>query len=105
MNTPRILMFVLLMALLLVAAASTSASARQDLRDPLARNLEGLNSNLSWTVFGAGGGRSASASYSIEATLGQSFVGPSIGTTTNLAAGFWQTESAGYRVLLPIVLK
>ena len=96
MNTPRILSFVLLMALLLVITASVSASALRDLR--------GLNADLAWTVVGAGGGHAASASYSLDATLGQPFVGPSSGPAVTLAAGFWQ-DLAGYRVYLPLVIK
>ena len=60
--------------------------------------------DLSWNVLGAGGGRAASASYSLDAMLGQPFVGPSSGTVARLSAGFWQ-ESAGYRVYLPVVIK
>ena len=102
MNTPRILSFVLLMALLLVIAASASASAP---RDPKGLgNPSGLAVDLSWTVFSAGGGHAASATYSLDATLGQPFVGPSSGPAVTLAAGFWQ-DQAGYRVYLPIVIK
>ena len=99
MNTLRILSFVSLMALLVVIAASTSVAAR-DLTG--LQNLSGLD--LSWTVLGAGGGHAASASYSLEATLGQPLVGPSSGSAVTIAAGFWQ-DQAGYRVYLPIVLK
>jgi len=104
MNTPRILSFVLLMALLLVITASVSASALRDLRGPLARNLEGLNADLAWTVVGAGGGHAASASYSLDATFGQPFTGARSGPAVALAAGFWQ-DLAGYRVYLPVVIK
>jgi len=99
MNTRRILSFVLLMALLLVITASAFAA-----RDPQGfRNPEGLGDDLSWTVLGAGGGHAASTSYSMDATLGQPFVGPSSGAVARLAAGFWQ--NVGYRVYLPLVLK
>ena len=99
MNTLRILSFVLLMALLLVIAVSASVAAR-DLTG--LQNLSGLD--LSWAVLGAGGGHAASASYSLDATLGQPFVGPSSGTVARLSAGFWQ-DLAGYRVYLPVVIK
>ena len=97
MNTRRILSFVSLMALLLLVA-SVSAAAR-DLTG--LQNLSGLD--LSWTVLGAGGGHAASTSYSMDATLGQPFVGPSSGALARLAAGFWQ--DMGYRVYLPLVLR
>jgi len=95
MNTPRILLFVLL-AMLLLVAASASASA---LRDP-----KGLAVDLSWIVLGAGGGRAASASYGLDATLGQPFVGARSGPSVTIAAGFWQ-DQIGYRVYLPVVIK
>ncbi len=98
MNTRRILSFVSLMALLVVIAASTSVAAR-DLTG--LQNLSGLD--LSWTVLGAGGGHAASATYGLDATLGQPFVGPSSGAVARLAAGFWQ--DMGYRVYLPLVLR
>jgi hypothetical protein len=93
MNTRRILSFVLLAALLLVITASTLVGASRDAPLP----------DLSWTVLGAGGGHAASTSYSMDATLGQPFTGPSSGAIARLAAGFWQ--DMGYRVYLPIVLK
>jgi hypothetical protein len=103
MNPRYILSFVLLAALLLAAVASASASVLRDPRVPA--KFESPNADLSWAVLGAGGGRSASASYSMEATVGQPFVGLSTGASAHLSAGFWQTESAGYRVFLPIVLR
>ena len=50
----------------------------------------------------AGGGHSASASYSLDATLGQALAGTGIGATTRMASGFWQAD---YRVYLPLVLR
>ena len=100
MNTPRIPLFVLLVAALLLAVASAAAS--KGLRG--LGDLGGLSTDLSWNVLGAGGGHAASASYSLDATLGQPFVGPSSSTVARLSVGFWQ-ESAGYRVYLPVVIK
>ncbi len=98
MNTSRILWFALLMVLLLVIAASSSVAAR-DLAG--LQNLSGLDH--SWTVLSAGGGHAASATYRLDATLGQPFTGPSSGAVARLSAGFWQ--DVGYRVFLPLVLK
>jgi len=96
MNTPRIVSLVLLTAALALTVTSASALVGASRDSPLA--------DLSWNVLGAGGGRAASASYSLDATLGQPFVGPISGTAARLSAGFWQ-ESAGYRVYLPVVIK
>jgi hypothetical protein len=93
MNSRRILVIILWLALLL---ATTSIVATKDLR--------GLNTDLAWNVISAGGGNASSASYSMEATLGQPIVGPSSSLDTRLSAGFWQS-SVGYRIFLPILLR
>jgi len=107
MNTRRIISFVLLAALLMMMVASAAASALRDLRGLRriedSHDLGGLSTDLSWNVLGAGGGHATSASYSLDATLGQPFVGPSSSTAARLSAGFWQ--DVGYRVYLPVVLK
>jgi hypothetical protein len=94
MNTSRIIWLALLaatLALLLSASAS-------------AWDLSGLGVDLSWTVLGAGGGRAAWSTYSLDATLGQPFVGIGSGSTAHLSSGFWQ-ENTGYRVYLPMVVR
>ena len=94
MHAPRILVLVLLLTALLLTAAAVSVAAAVSAAAPL---------DLSWTVIGAGGGHAASTSYSLDATLGQPFVGMSSNGGVTLSAGFWQYVD--YRVYLPLLRK
>ena len=95
MHAQRILVLVLLLtALLLTAAAVSAAADTAAAAAPL---------DLSWTVIGAGGGHAASTSYSLDATLGQPFVGMSSNGGVTLSAGFWQYVD--YRIYLPLLRK
>ena len=70
------------------------------------QNLQPLPTNVSWFVFSGGGEQGMSTTCTIEATLGQPIVDRRAGVTTQLTAGFWQTENtSGYRFFLPIALK
>jgi hypothetical protein len=96
----RILITILLLALL----AAISLFVTWDVA--ALQNQPDVSSALAWHVISASGGHAASASYEMEATLGQPIVDRSTGATTHLSAGFWQAESTGgYRIFLPLVLK
>jgi hypothetical protein len=62
--------------------------------------------NLERSVIGSGGGRSASASYRVEGTIGQSVASPPTAGSSNftLSSGYWfaQTKMATY---LPMIVK
>ena len=87
---------VILVTLLLTATFVTVAASQ---------SRPATNIGLSWNVISASGGHASSASYTLDATLGQPIVDLRSGATTHLSAGFWQTENAHHRVFLPVMLK
>jgi hypothetical protein len=96
MKTQHMALLVLLAATLLLVVASATAATGASRDSP--------RLDYSWNVLGAGGGHAASASYSLEATLGQPLAGARSGPAVTIAAGFWQ-DLAGTRVYLPVVIK
>lgn len=62
------------------------------------------NYDLSWNVFGGGGGRSTSANYIVDGTIGQQVVGQSVSSSYGLSSGFWFGDS-GVRLYLPTIAK
>lgn len=66
--------------------------------------------DLSWQVIAGGGGRSSSASYVINGTIGQSVASPpqAFGANYPVNSGFWYGEVhvlGGHRVYLPIIFR
>ena len=62
--------------------------------------------NLDWHVVGSGGGESASASYRVQGTIGQSMSGPpdAAGATYAMTSGYW-VFGARRTVYLPTVAR
>ena len=85
----HLLLLLLLMAIGTVTLAQTSPSF-----------------DLSWHVIGGGGGESASASYQLNGTIGQSVASPPTASSASfaLSSGFWAADS-GMRVYLPAIKK
>jgi len=79
----------LLLALLIVGVVMAQSSVDFD---------------LSWYVLAGGGGRSASADYAMNGTLGQAAVGFSSSADYGMRSGYWQSWLS-YRIFLPLVLK
>ena len=99
MNQQHKFFIVLLFVLILLTIATATVALA-------AQSHSGTDLDLSWNVTSASGGHAASASYNLEATLGQPIDDLGTSATIHLSAGFWQTENAGsYRVFLPTMLK
>ena len=62
--------------------------------------------NLEWHVMGSGGGKSSSASYIVNGTIGQSVSRPAESNPANnvVYSGFWFAESR-IDVYLPMIIK
>ncbi len=66
--------------------------------------------DLSWHVAGAGGGRSASAAYTLRGTAGQALAGLMASGAHQLSGGFWLAAPTGPSpaeggIYLPLVLR
>ena len=61
--------------------------------------------SLPWQVLGAGGGHASSATYTLDATIGQPLVGSSTGSASEMWAGFWVGVEGALREYLPLVLR
>ena len=90
MSLRKLIPLLLLAALFLAALGLAQAPADFD---------------LSWRVVAGGGGRSASADYVVQGTVGQAAAGPpaAVGADYRVTSGFWYP--AHYRVYVPIVFK
>lgn len=61
--------------------------------------------DLSWHVVAGGGGRSTSADYIVQGTVGQAVAGPPAAASSDyrLNSGFWYP--AEFEIYLPLVVK
>lgn len=58
---------------------------------------------LAWHTLATGGGRAASATYTLDATVGQPVTGPSAGADREVWAGFWVEFETVVRQYLPLL--
>ena len=64
--------------------------------------------SVDWWVFSSGGGPSSGGNISMNDTIGQPVIGPSIGGDVSLQAGYWVSGSEveeAFTVYLPLVLR
>jgi len=56
-------------------------------------------------VLGSAGGPMNSAHYALDATLGQSVIGPAASTSLRLYAGYWPATAWVYQLFWPLLTK
>jgi hypothetical protein len=88
--------------LLLITAACLSLALL--LNAYLARAQTSTTYDLSWNVIGAGGGHATSATYTLDATIGQPVTDISASTSVSLQSGFW-VKFELLRVFLQLILR
>lgn len=69
--------------------------------------MSSQNYRVDWLVplSGSGGGRSASASYALNFTTGQSAAGRSASTNYNVGLGYWYGAGNSSFIYLPLLLR
>ena len=60
---------------------------------------------INWSVIAGGGGAASSAHYAVRATLGQSAVGPAVGSEHSVGAGYWYGVGRDNEIYLPLVVR
>jgi hypothetical protein len=94
MKTKCLLTIAVLGILVLLGAAGAWAMSSQNYR-------------VDWLVplSGSGGGRSGSASYALNFTIGQSAAGRSTSTGYKAVLGYWYGAGNPFLIFLPILLR
>lgn len=92
-KTQAIVLFVLVLALLILASAA------------LAQSSNGDYSLIWWTVDGGGDTSGNGEGYSLSGTIGQHDAGMLTGGNYTLVGGFWGGVALDYKVHLPLILK
>ena len=71
----------------------------------LAQAMESSGFLLDWSVIPNGAGSLQSASFKMDATIGQPSIGTAQSTTYRAGFGFWGQTSMDYPVYLPLVVQ
>jgi len=68
--------------------------------------MSSANFGLNWfTTQSGGGGKSSSANYSANVTVGQVGIGNSDSSSYSGCVGYWCGAEAGYSVFLPLIMR
>ena len=92
--------YLILIALVLLAAAATSAGAQAETPVAPAADYE-----ITWYTLDGGGGTLTGGVYTLDGTVGQPDAGTLIGSSYSLAGGYWSGSATTHRVFLPLVLR
>jgi hypothetical protein len=69
------------------------------------RASQTASAGIGWWVLSAGGGPSSGGAVTLNATLGQPFVGTTTNGAVRLNAGYWVAAASGTVIYLPVIRK